>query len=43
MFMQVRRWIMETFTASGAELEMGSKPYSTFVREGLPGPCQAAA
>src|ERR1700730_12368117 len=36
--MRVRRWIMETFTAGGTELEMGSKLYSTFVRAGLPGP-----
>jgi ubiquinone/menaquinone biosynthesis C-methylase UbiE len=43
LFMQVRRWIIETFTASGNELEMGSKLYSTFVRAGLPGPELMAA
>jgi ubiquinone/menaquinone biosynthesis C-methylase UbiE len=43
LFMQVRRWIIETFTASGNELEMGSKLYSTFVRAGLPGPELIAA
>src|SRR6266481_858186 len=43
LFMQIRRWIMETFTAGGTELEMGSKLYSTFVRAGLPGPELMAA
>jgi ubiquinone/menaquinone biosynthesis C-methylase UbiE len=35
LFMQVRRWIIETFAATGNELEMGSRLYSTFVRAGL--------
>ncbi len=38
LFTQVRRWIIETFAATGNELEMGSRLYSTFVRAGLPGP-----
>ena len=43
LFLQVRRWIIETFAATGNELEMGSKLYSTFVRAGLPGPELMAA
>jgi len=43
LFMQVRRWIIETFAAAGNELEMGSRLYSTFVRAGLPGPEMIAA
>ncbi len=36
LFMQARRWILDAFTAGGAELDMGTKLYTTFLRAGLP-------
>lgn len=38
LFMQVRGWLFEAFTAAGAELEMGTKLYATFLQAGLPAP-----
>ncbi len=38
LFMQTRGWILQAFAASGAELDMGTKLYSTFMRAGLPTP-----
>ena len=43
LFMQARRWIIEAFTAGGAELDMGTKLYTTFLRAGLPPPSMVAA
>jgi 2-polyprenyl-3-methyl-5-hydroxy-6-metoxy-1,4-benzoquinol methylase len=43
LFMQTRRWILEAFTAGGAELDMGTKLYATFLRAGLPAPNMIAA
>lgn len=43
LFMQVRRWIIEAFKAGGAELDMGTKLYRTFLRAGLPPPSMIAA
>ncbi len=36
LFMQARRWILEAFAAAGAELDMGTKLYTTFLRADLP-------
>ena len=38
LFMQARRWILEAFAATGAELDMGTKLYATFLQAGLPAP-----
>lgn len=38
LFTQARRWVLEAFAAGGAELEMGSKLYATFLHAGLPAP-----
>ena len=43
LFLQVRRWILEGFTAGGAELDMGTRLYTTFLRAGLPPPTMNAA
>jgi 2-polyprenyl-3-methyl-5-hydroxy-6-metoxy-1,4-benzoquinol methylase len=43
LFMQARRWILEGFTAGGAELDMGTKLYTTFLRADLPAPNMIAA
>jgi 2-polyprenyl-3-methyl-5-hydroxy-6-metoxy-1,4-benzoquinol methylase len=43
LFMQTRRWILEAFRAGGAELDMGTKLYTTFLRAGLPAPNMIAA
>lgn len=43
LFMQVRRWILEAFTAGGAELDMGTQLYATILRAGLPAPNMIAA
>jgi ubiquinone/menaquinone biosynthesis C-methylase UbiE len=37
-FERIRSYILEAFAAGGAELNMGTKLYSTFVRAGLPPP-----
>lgn len=36
LFLQVRRWTLEGFAAGGAELDMGTKLYATFLQAGLP-------
>ena len=38
LFMQARRWILEAFAATGAELDMGTELYATFLHAGLPAP-----
>jgi protein-L-isoaspartate O-methyltransferase len=38
LFTQVRRWTFEGFAAGGADLDMGSKLYATFMQAGLPAP-----
>lgn len=43
LFMQARRWILEAFTAGRAELDMGTKLYTTFLHAGLPAPNMIAA
>jgi SAM-dependent methyltransferase len=43
LFLQARRWVLEAFAASGAELEMGTKLYATFLQAGLPAPNMIAA
>jgi 2-polyprenyl-3-methyl-5-hydroxy-6-metoxy-1,4-benzoquinol methylase len=43
LFTQVRQWIIDTFVAAGAELDMGTKLYSTFVHAGLPPPGMIAS
>ena len=36
--MQARRWILDAFAATGAELDMGTQLYATFLQAGLPAP-----
>jgi len=43
LFMRVREWLLAAFTAAGAELDMGTKLYSTFLRAGLPPPGMTSA
>jgi 2-polyprenyl-3-methyl-5-hydroxy-6-metoxy-1,4-benzoquinol methylase len=43
LFMQARRWILEAFAAGGAELDMGTRLYTTFLHAGLPAPNMMAA
>jgi len=43
LFTQTRGWLLEAFTAAGAEVEMGTKLYTTFLRAGLPAPSMMAA
>jgi ubiquinone/menaquinone biosynthesis C-methylase UbiE len=43
LFMQARQWILQAFGAAGAELDMGTKLYTTLVRAGLPAPSMIAA
>jgi 2-polyprenyl-3-methyl-5-hydroxy-6-metoxy-1,4-benzoquinol methylase len=43
LFTTARRWILEAFAAGGAELDMGTKLYATFLRAGLPAPAMNAA
>jgi 2-polyprenyl-3-methyl-5-hydroxy-6-metoxy-1,4-benzoquinol methylase len=38
LFLQTRRWVLDAFVAGGAEVDMGTKLYSTFLRAGLPAP-----
>jgi ubiquinone/menaquinone biosynthesis C-methylase UbiE len=42
-FTELQRWVFEGFRAGGAELDMGSRLYSTFLRAGLPCPELTAA
>jgi len=43
LFLQARRLLLEGFAAGGAELDMGTKLYPTFLRAGLPAPNMSAA
>jgi ubiquinone/menaquinone biosynthesis C-methylase UbiE len=43
LFTQARRWMLDAFSAGGAELDMGTKLYTTFLRAGLPAPNMIAA
>lgn len=43
LFVKVRSWLLAAFTAAGAELDMGTKLYSTFLRAGFPAPDMTAA
>lgn len=43
LFTQARRWILEAFAAGGAELDMGTKLYETFLQAGLPTPNMIAS
>jgi 2-polyprenyl-3-methyl-5-hydroxy-6-metoxy-1,4-benzoquinol methylase len=43
LFTEVRSWLLAAFTAAGAQLDMGTKLYSTFLRAGLPPPDMTAA
>jgi hypothetical protein len=38
LFAKFRRWLLDGFLSAGAELDMGSKLYSTFLQAGLPCP-----
>jgi len=38
LFLQTRRLILDAFAAAGAEVDMGTKLYPTFVHAGLPAP-----
>jgi hypothetical protein len=42
LFEQTRRRILSAFSAGGAELDMGTKLYSTFLLAGLPPPGMTA-
>ena len=43
LYIKVRRWLLAAFAAAGAQLDMGTKLYSTFLRAGLPAPDMTAA
>ncbi|HYX74522.1 MAG TPA: class I SAM-dependent methyltransferase [Steroidobacteraceae bacterium] len=43
LFLEVREWLLSAFAAAGAQLDMGTKLFSTFVRAGLPPPEMTAA
>lgn len=43
LFTQARQWMLEAFAAGGAELDMGTKLYATFLAAGLPEPDMFAA
>jgi len=38
LFLQARRWIIEAFIAGGAQVDMGTRLYTTFLHAGLPAP-----
>jgi hypothetical protein len=38
LFIETRQWILDGFSAGGAELDMGTKLYATFLSAGLPPP-----
>ena len=38
LFVQARRWLLDAFAATGAELEMGTNLHATFIEAGLPEP-----
>jgi len=43
LFVKVRSWLLAAFTAAGAQLDMGTKLYPTFLRAGFPAPDMTAA
>ena len=43
LFLKVRGWLLAAFTAAGAQLDMGTKLYSSFLRAGFPPPDMTAA
>jgi 2-polyprenyl-3-methyl-5-hydroxy-6-metoxy-1,4-benzoquinol methylase len=43
LFVKVRSWLLSGFAAAGAQLDMGTKLYSTFLRAGFPPPDMTAA
>ena len=43
LFLQARGWLFKAFAAGGAELEMGTQLYATFLQAGLPAPNMIAA
>jgi SAM-dependent methyltransferase len=38
LFLRVKGWLLAAFAAGGAELDMGTRLYATFLRAGLPPP-----
>jgi SAM-dependent methyltransferase len=42
LFLEARRWLLEGFAAGGADLDMGTRLYPTFLRAGLPPPDMVA-
>jgi 2-polyprenyl-3-methyl-5-hydroxy-6-metoxy-1,4-benzoquinol methylase len=42
LFLKVRAWLLAAFAAAGAQLDMGTKLYTTFLRAGLPPPQMTA-
>ena len=43
LYQKVRSWLLAAFAAAGAQLDMGTKLYSTFLRAGFPSPHMTAA
>lgn len=43
LFLKVRGWLLAAFTAAGAQLDMGTKLYASFLRAGFPPPDMTAA
>ena len=43
LFAKVRQWLLAGFAAGGAETDMGTRLYTTFLRAGLPPPGMSAA
>jgi 2-polyprenyl-3-methyl-5-hydroxy-6-metoxy-1,4-benzoquinol methylase len=43
LFTQARRWLLEAFAVGGAEPNMGTKLYATFLQAGLPAPNMTAS
>jgi protein-L-isoaspartate O-methyltransferase len=43
LFEQARRWVLDAFTAGGAEVDMGTQLFAAFRAAGLPAPAMTAA
>ena len=43
LFLGVRKWLLQAFAAAGAQLDMGTQLFSTFLRAELPPPEMTAA
>ena len=43
LFLEVRKWLLQAFAAAGAQLDMGTQLFSTFLRAQLPPPEMTAA